>query len=249
MSSNVKSLAYAAILCIIISFLLTTVSTRLQRFQARNILLDQYSNLLQSVGLLEEGSEYTDHDIEELYKKYIRRFWINSQGNLIAEEQRGEKDFPLDIYVKDGNIESYIVPINSRGLWGRIHGYLAIEKDGSTIAGFTVFTHAETPGLGGEIEKEWFQKNWVGKKIVDRNGKFVSITIAKGEVGPNLPVAKQTHTVDGISGATMTGRFLTAGIKEILEDYEPVSIRFRNNLITLPAADRKDTGSEKQEGP
>lgn len=247
MSSKVKSLAYAVILCIMCSLLLTMVSTGLQRFQARNVLLDQYGNLLKAAGLLEEGIKYTDHDIEELYKKYIRRFWINAEGYLIAEEQRGEKDFPLDLYIKDEKIESYIVPINSRGLWGKIHGYLAIEKDGSTIAGFTVFKHAETPGLGGEIEKEWFQKNWVGKKIVDRNGEFVSITIAKGKVGAKLPVAKQIHTVDGISGATMTARFLTAGIKEILEDYEPVSSRFRKNLIAVPSAGPKNTDVKKQE--
>lgn len=248
MSDNLKSLAYAAILCLVCSFLLTTVSIGLQRFQARNLLLDQYSNLLKSVGLLEAGIEYTDHDIEGMYKKYIRRFWINPQGHLVAEGKQGEQDFPLYLYVKDEEVASYIVPISSRGLWGKIHGYLAIEKDGSTIAGFTVFKHAETPGLGGEIEKEWFQKNWVGKKIVDRKGEFVSISIAKGDVGPNVPLEKQTHMVDGISGATMTTRFLSAGIKEVLEDYEPVSIRFRNNLIAVPPDRRKNSDGSKQEG-
>jgi Na+-transporting NADH:ubiquinone oxidoreductase subunit C len=45
---------------------------------------------------------------------------------------------------------------------------------------------------------------------------------------------KQSNYVDGISGATLTGRYLTAGLREVLEDYEPVSIRFRKNLIAKP---------------
>ena len=45
---------------------------------------------------------------------------------------------------------------------------------------------------------------------------------------------KHSHYVDGISGATLTGKYLTTGLKEVLENYEPVSIQFRKNLITKP---------------
>jgi Na+-transporting NADH:ubiquinone oxidoreductase subunit C len=153
---------------------------------------------------------------------------------LIEAPQGRENNLPLYIYQKDNQIEAYIVPINSRGLWGRIQGYLAIGNDGSTISGFTVYKHSETPGLGGEIEKAWFQKNWVGKQIVDRDGEFVSVSIAKGAVQDMIPPQKQSNYVDGISGATLTGKYLTAGLKDVLEDYEPVSIRFRKNLIAEP---------------
>jgi Na+-transporting NADH:ubiquinone oxidoreductase subunit C len=120
------------------------------------------------------------------------------------------------------------LPINTRGLWGKIFGYLAIERDGSTVAGFTVYKHSETPGLGGEIEKEWFQKNFEGKNILDRAGELVSISIAKGEIPESIPKEKRLNYVDGISGATLTGKFLTAGLKEVLLEYEPVSIQFRS---------------------
>jgi Na+-transporting NADH:ubiquinone oxidoreductase subunit C len=169
-----------------------------------------------------------------LYTAYIKPLWVDPSGRLINESQRGEKDFPLYVYLKEEKIEAYIVPFNSQGLWGRIHGYLAIDNDGSTISGFTVYKHSETPGLGGEIEKAWFQKNWIGKKIVDRSGEFVSVAITKGAVQDVIRPEKQPHYVDGISGATLTGKYLTAGLKEILEDYEPMSIRFRKNLITEP---------------
>ncbi len=234
MSNRLKSILFAAALCFVCSVILTTASIGLQRFQKKNMLIDKHRNILKSVGLVEQNRRYTAAEIESLYTKYIKPLWVDADGRLIKESQRGEGDFPLYIYLKEENIEAYIVPINSRGLWGRIQGYLAIENDGSTVAGFTVYKHSETPGLGGEIEKAWFQKNWVGKKIVDRGGGFVSVSIAKGAVEDRIPSEKQPNYVDGISGATLTGRYLTAGLKEVLEVYEPVSIRFRKNQIAEP---------------
>lgn len=224
-------MVFAAVLCLVLSMLLTTASTGLQQFQERNMLIDKHSNILKSVGLVQAGRQYSDEEIERLYKQYIRRIYVDPAGRLLTEAEDGAQDLPLYVYQKDGRVDSYIVPINSRGLWGRIHGYLALEEDGSTIAGFTVFKHAETPGLGGEIEKEWFQKNWVGKKIVNREGDFVSIGIAKGDVEKLVPPEKQANYVDGISGATLTGKYLSAGIRETLQDYEPVSVRFRKNEV------------------
>lgn len=231
MSDRIKSILFAAVLCLVISILLTTASTGLQQFQERNMLIDQHTNILKSVGLLQEDRQYPAEEIERLYRQYIRRIYVDPAGRLLPAAADGEQDLPLYVYQKDGRVESYIVPINSRGLWGRIHGYLALEEDGSTIAGFTVYKHAETPGLGGEIEKEWFQKNWVGKKIVNREGDFVSIGIAKGDVDKLVPPEKQANYVDGISGATLTGKYLSAGIRDTLQDYEPVSVRFRRNEV------------------
>jgi len=231
MSDRVKSILFAGALCLVISVLLTTASTGLQKYQQRNMLIDQHTNILKSVGLVRSDQRFTAEEIERLYRQYIRRIYVDPAGRLLQEAVDGEPDLPLYVYVKNDRVESYIVPINSRGLWGRIHGYLALEEDGSTIAGFTVYKHAETPGLGGEIEKEWFQKNWAGKKIVNREGDFVSIGIAKGEVEKLVPPDKQANYVDGISGATLTGKYLSAGIRETLQDYEPVSVRFRENRI------------------
>jgi Na+-transporting NADH:ubiquinone oxidoreductase subunit C len=234
MSNRMKSILFAATLCFVCSVILTTASTGLKRFQEKNIQIDKHRNILISVGLLEKSRRYAADKIESLYNESIKALWVDPSGQLIDESQRDESDFPLYVYLKEGEIQAYIVPFNSRGLWGKIYGYLAIENDGSTISGFTVYKHSETPGLGGEIEKAWFQKNWVGKKIVDRSGAFVSISIAKGAVQDTIRPEKRFHYVDGISGATLTGKYLTAGLKEVLENYEPVSIKFRKNLITEP---------------
>jgi Na+-transporting NADH:ubiquinone oxidoreductase subunit C len=234
MSKRLQSILFAAALCLVCSILLTTASTGLQRFQQKNVVIDKHRNILKAVGLLKEDKTYTAEDIESMYTEFIKRLWVDPAGRLIEEPQGDEQDIPVYVYLKGEQIQSYIIPINSRGLWGRIYGYLAIENDGSTIAGFTVYKHSETPGLGGEIEKDWFQKNWVGKKIVDRSGDFVSVSIAKGETEDMVPPEKQPHYVDGISGATLTGKYLSAGIKETLENYEPVSVKFRKNRISEP---------------
>jgi Na+-transporting NADH:ubiquinone oxidoreductase subunit C len=231
MSDSLKSLLFAAIMCLVCSVLLTTASTGLQHFQEKNVILDKQKNILKSVGLIQKGERYSPELIAELYLDNIKPVWVDSDGRLNDETQRGESDIPLYIYLKNDGIKAYIVPINSRGLWGRIMGYLAIENDGSTISGFTVYKHSETPGLGGEIEKEWFQKNFVGKKIINREGRFVSIAIAKGPIKDKIPSKQEINYVDGISGATLTGKYLSAGIMEILHNYEPVSIKFRKNLI------------------
>lgn len=241
MSDRLKSVVFAAVMCVVVSLLLTTASTGLQRFQERNVLIDKQKNILKSVGLIDPDQGIEPEAVEKLYDESIKLLWVDPDGRMIEHKDRGEQSLPVYVHLKDGAIEAYIIPINSRGLWGRILGYLALEADGSTVAGFTVYKHSETPGLGGEIEKRWFQKNWIGKKIVSREGDFVSVGIAKGKVEEVIPAPKRPHYVDGISGATLTGKYLTAGIRQILEQYEPVSVTFRNN----PAAVRSSvkTGS------
>ena len=232
MSNSLKTVLFAVVLCVVISVVLTAASTGLQKFQQKNIRLDKQKNILESVGLLKAGQKYTSTAIEKLYKDNIQAVWADPTGTIIKEPQGGEQDLPIYLYVKDDKIQAYIVPINSRGLWGRILGYLAIQNDGSTVSGFTVYKHSETPGLGGEVEKKWFQKNFVGKKIVDQEGDFVSVFIVKGKVADKIPEKLQANYVDGISGATLTGKYLTSGMKEILQNYEPVSIRFRKHTVT-----------------
>jgi Na+-transporting NADH:ubiquinone oxidoreductase subunit C len=145
--------------------------------------------------------------------------------------------------VKDNAIRAYILPVHSRGLWGKIEGYIALENDGKTVAGFTVYSQQETPGLGGEIEKAWFQNNFRGKRIVGPDGKFQSVAIAKGRVADRIPPKNQANYVDGISGATLTGRFLSQGLRDTLLAYEKVSINFRKGRINLETVSTAKTGS------
>jgi Na+-transporting NADH:ubiquinone oxidoreductase subunit C len=231
MFKAVKSAAFALATAMVCSFLLTVGSAGLKGFQRENVEVDKKKNILKAVGLIQEEKKYSKETIKQIYADSIKAIRISPDGTIVGKDKMPEKTLPVYVYLKNDEIEAYIIPINSRGLWGRIMGYLALKNDGSTIAGFTVYKHSETPGLGGEIEKRWFQRNFEGKRIVDKQGNFVSISIAKGALSASMPADKRPNYVDGISGATLTGKYLSAGLKDTLREYEPVSIKFRTKQM------------------
>ncbi len=233
MSDAMKSLLFAAVIGIVCSLLLTAASSGLKAFQQENALVDRQRNVLKSVGALEPERKYGTDEIKELFAAAIKDIRVDANGQVLDAD--AASGLPLFLYTPDGQVQSYIVPVDSRGLWGRIYGYLAIDNDGRTVTGFSVYQHSETPGLGGEIEKPWFQQNFVGRQIVDAQGNLTSVGIAKGKVAEVIAPERKDHYVDGISGATLTGRYLSEGLKDILKAYEPVSRRFRDEgRIELP---------------
>ncbi|OUV48859.1 MAG: hypothetical protein CBC76_05860, partial [Flavobacteriaceae bacterium TMED116] len=88
-------------------------------------------------------------------------------------------------------------------------------------------------GLGAEVDKEWFKNNFVGKKLIDDQGSLVSIEVVKGYVSDTDPA--NMHKVDGISGATITGKGVTNFLKSDLQKYEPyfAKIRKLNQIESL----------------
>ena len=100
-------------------------------------------------------------------------------------------------------------------MWSTLYGFFALEPDGITVKGITFYAHKETPGLGGEVDKPWFQKNFIGKKIINDNGELISIKVVKGKANPESP-----YEVDGISGATITSKGLENFLADDLKKYE-----------------------------
>ncbi len=234
MSDQIKSIAFAAAVALVCSLLLTGAATGLKDRKLRNVAVDRQKNILKSVGLVDPEQRPTDSQVEQLYRDNIRCYAMDGSGRIVA----GTSDaggLPVCFYVKDDQPAAYILPVDSRGLWGTIRGYMAIENDGKTVAGFSVYSHNETPGLGGEIEKPWFQNNFVGKQIVDASGALAAVGIAKGKVVQAIAPDRQNNYVDGISGATLTGKYLSGGLKDVLVAYEGLSRQFREGKVSLPA--------------
>ncbi len=226
-NSRANVILFALLVSVICSLMITAAATGLKGFQQENIALDRKVNLLRAAGMVPPGEKPPAEKINALYDSRIREVAVDNQGNILDKgADQGMRIYLITEADAKDKVDGYILPINTRGLWGKIYGYLAFENDGETVAGFSVYSHSETPGLGGEIESAWFQKNFKGKKILNSQGKFVSVRIAKGEAG-NLPKDKQQNYVDGISGATLTGKYLTEGIENTLEKYEGVSVSFR----------------------
>jgi Na+-transporting NADH:ubiquinone oxidoreductase subunit C len=212
---------------IICSVLLAGAATLLKPRQDENKLLDKKKNILLSVGIEPaNGVSFTRSEINETYDRKIKELVIDSDGNIVEGKKPSDLDprkdtglLPIYESVEGEQISAYVLPVSGKGLWSTIYGYLALSADGITVKGITFYSHGETPGLGGEIEKEWFTNNFIGKKITDENGNLVSIEVVKGKVDPNSDNA--IHEVDGISGATLTGRGVSIFLKKDLQTYEP----------------------------
>ncbi len=233
MSDQLKSIAFTALVAVVCSLMLTGAATGLNERKQRNIAVDRQKNILQSVGLIHPDEAVGVDQIESRYEQHIRCYTMDGSGRLSAADLDAA-GLPVCFHVKEDQPEAYIVPIDSRGLWGTIHGYMAIENDGATVAGFSVYSHNETPGLGGEIEKPWFQEKFIGKRIVDAAGEFAGIGIVKGKVDDVIAADQQANYVDGISGATLTGTYLSGGLQEILSAYEVLAKQFRSGEVQLP---------------
>jgi Na+-transporting NADH:ubiquinone oxidoreductase subunit C len=96
---------------------------------------------------------------------------------------------------EDGRI---VLPVYARGMWSTIYLFVAVEADGSTVAGVSVFEHGETPGIGDRIENPDWLGRWRGKRIYDPAGTF-SFSISSAS-----DPARDDYRVDGITGATVT---------------------------------------------
>jgi Na+-transporting NADH:ubiquinone oxidoreductase subunit C len=174
--------------------------------------------------LIEKDSKYTGIQIKETYLDNVNEFYLDNSGNLTTDET----DRMIYVVGDTSNVKKYAVPFKAYGLWSWIYGYIAIDGDGESIVGFTVYSHAETPGLGGECEKDWFQDQFIGKKITDVNGEFVSIGVVKGKVADKgYSNQKQMNYVDGMSGATITSKGIEDYLKKDLAAYELFSERLR----------------------
>jgi Na+-transporting NADH:ubiquinone oxidoreductase subunit C len=218
--SNLYIVLYAAAITVICGGLLAFASTSLKEKQDANIALEQKKNILSSVLTLTE----TDN-IVDIYTQKVKGFVIDYDGNVkegmkpeqvivASEYKKAPKDRLLPVYEfrdEAGKVEFAVMPVYGYGLWNNIWGYVAVKSDFNTVQGVK-FQHAgETPGLGARIESEEIQGRFKGKKIFE-NGTLTSVFIQKGE---GHDYAADVHKVDGMSGATLTGK----GVNNMLKDY------------------------------
>lgn len=235
MSENTYAFVFALIVCVVCSFSLAAVSEGLREKKEQNIALDIKKNILKAVDLRDPlQPKAKPATIERIYQEKIEEKVIDAEGNILEDKRpedisEGKELYLLYVYKEGGEVVSYCFPIEGKGLWSTLYGYFALEPDAVTVRGITFYKHGETPGLGAEIEKDWFQNNFKGKKIWDTKANLlVPVAVIKGKVADliKVPKAAQFH-VDGISGATMTSKGVTAMIHKWLHIYEPFFAKIR----------------------
>jgi len=119
----------------------------------------------------------------------------------IANLRRRPVYSPVYVVMDGDATQQIILPVYGAGLWSTMRGFLAIEADGNTVRGLRFFEHAETPGLGDQIDKDSWLAQFPGKLLFNAAGNpRFEVVRGKAPPGPNA-----VHQVDGMSGATLTG--------------------------------------------
>ena len=229
--SNTYIFVFSLIMVTIVAVLLSFVAMQLKPLQEMNVQIEKKQDVLKSVGKAGEAKEVDDKNtyINEEFAQYITESYVvDFNGEMLEEDAfevmlalaaevkkpQEERSYPVFIYSENGGPKKYVFPVRGKGLWGPIWGYVALEEDLNTIYG-AVFDHkSETPGLGAEINTEWFQEPFVGKTIFDKNGEFISVEVVKGGADPS-----SDHQVDAISGGTITSKALEEMMIDCLGGY------------------------------
>lgn len=198
MKGSVYTLVYAAVLGTACAAVLTVAATLTKPYQEANRKAEEAKNIL--VALSVPIPEKTPaKDLVALREEKVKEGKV---GEVTTYE-----------YSVDGKRESVAIRFVGPGLWGPIKGFLAMDPGLTRIKGITFYEQEETPGLGGEIVKDWFRDKFKDLHLRGPDGT-VGIEIGAGEDAPNR--------IDGISGATMTcdkvEEMLNEAIKSIVKE-------------------------------
>ncbi|MBF0253918.1 MAG: NADH:ubiquinone reductase (Na(+)-transporting) subunit C [Candidatus Omnitrophica bacterium] len=226
-------LQFTVLMCLATSTAVSVTAVALRPFQTLNAEFDRKRTVLNALGLAEAVRSAPDRPaVLELFDRRIRNILISPSGDVMkdtAADADASKGLPAYLLMKDTRPDAIAIPVYGRGLWSRLDGYLALESDLNTIRNLIFYKHGETPGLGGEIEKRWFSDNFKGKKIFDDRDRLVSVEVVRGQVKDVIHDSEaKLHAVDGISGATLTGRGVTHLLADILKKYEPFLDKHRS---------------------
>ncbi len=221
------TITVAVLLCLVCSVIVSTAAVLLRPAQQANRALDVKQNILAAAGMLNPSQS-----VEAQFERVRPRLVDLSSGefsealDLATYDQRkalkdsslsdslsrqedvagiGRRERYSQVYFaeNDQGQEILILPVRGAGLWSTLYGFIALESDYNTVTGLGFYEHGETPGLGGEVDNPRWKALWPGKQVFDESGE-VAIEVIKGSVDEGTSNAE--HKVDGLSGATLTGR-------------------------------------------
>lgn len=233
--SNIYTLLYSVVLVLVVGMALSIVYQALKPRQDENIANDKKRQIL-AAALVAPGK---GESVSQLYDSLIvESLVVNNRGYVLADANAFDIDVAAEVKLPDTKRKlpvyvcstqaglKYIVPAYGAGLWGPIWGYVAINADGESIYGAYFAHEGETPGLGAEIEKPAFQKQFEGKTLYDE-GVFEPIKVVKNGQEP-------THGsyVHAISGGTITSQGVQRMLSNSLQPYDAYFQKLQNGSPT-----------------
>lgn len=179
-----------------------------------DLITDLYSNRIKPVAVdLNTGKRLADDEVSSDYDEVKalaipdQRSEVEPSAILQGLRYRANVLYAFEILGEgeEGSVTGYVLPVQGKGLWSTLKGFIAVAADGETVLGLTFYEHKETPGLGGEVDNAGWKAKWPGKKIYDQEGK-VALSVIKGSM-------KNEYEVDGLSGATITSKGVDGIVK------------------------------------
>jgi Na+-transporting NADH:ubiquinone oxidoreductase subunit C len=221
---------FAAAVCVVCALLVAGSTVLLRERQLANQFLYLQKNVLQAAGLVQPGERLPDREVVDIFAKHVRTRLVDLRTGEYVEppgidpqryDQRRARGDPAQsrpapanlaqvkripqlarvyLVTEGGRAGQVVIPIEGIGLYGTLYGFLALDRDTTTIRGLAFYENRETPGLGGEVDNPKWRALWPGRKAFDETWQ-PRIQLVKGVVGPP---EKAPHQVDALSGATIT---------------------------------------------
>lgn len=230
-----KTITVTVLLCVVCSVIVSAAAVLLKPQQIANKELDRKTNILAAAGLMDRSKT-----VEELFSQITTKVIDLETGKFTSEvdaatfdARKASKDPALSsaldrkidiasikrqakyqtVYLveTEGKLEKVILPVHGYGLWSTLYGFLALEGDLNTVVGLGFYSHAETPGLGGEVDNPLWKSQWPGKKVYADGAMEPLLGLIKGKVNPDA--ANAAHQIDGLSGATLTSDGVSRMVK------------------------------------
>jgi len=129
---------------------------------------------------------------EEAEKKALKELVPDADANEKHDWSIHDKHAKYFIMKKGGDTIGYVIQSFGKGYSSYINTFIATDKD-FKVQKINILGHGETPGLGDEIETDWFKNQFKDKSIEH-------LKVIKGET---------KEDIQAISGATISSRAVT----------------------------------------
>ena len=215
----VKTVIVATALCFVCSMVVSFAAVNLKSIQEVNKAIDKQKNILQVAGVYHEGIDVnkTFSSFQPLVVDLNSGKFTDKFDPSIFDDKKAAQDPLLSVSLEndpasigrrtnyatiyllkkdDGSLDKVILPIHGYGLWSTLYGFIALENNLNDIFGLQFYQHAETPGLGAEVDNPKWKAQWKGKKLNNENGELM-IQVAKTQ-------KYKEHHIDALAGATLT---------------------------------------------
>jgi electron transport complex protein RnfG len=159
-----------------------------------------------TAGVVAAVNKLTKDKIADNLDAEIRNSFVSVFGEDVTFRELGDIPAGLETVYEinaDGNTY-YCASINSAGFGGNINILASFGKDGK-IAGVSVVSNSETPGIGSRVMASSFTSLFAGKSSADDVDSITGATISSNALKAGIASAQKILAGAGLIGAESEG--------------------------------------------